>query len=182
MADVSQGGTPEAQAGAKVAEITKAATRWAREAPAKLAGPVRAVCLRLAELVADQRHTFSPLPSAQEIERRAVLTHLAKRLSSSAVTTGLEKEMAALTELELRSTGSWSLVPTAQAQWIITAVQYLERCARELPKNEQPDDYWADDVVAGIIASVRVLIGVDELAARTEAQYPGAGKPPVEEE
>jgi hypothetical protein len=42
-----------------------------------------------------------------------------------------------------------------------------------LPAGERPDPYWADDVVAGIIASVRALIGVDELHARTEARYSG---------
>jgi len=31
----------------------------------------------------------------------------------------------------------------------------------------QATDYFADDVVAGIIASVRGLIGIDELQART---------------
>jgi hypothetical protein len=42
-----------------------------------------------------------------------------------------------------------------------------------LPAGERPDPYWADDVVAGIIASVRALIGVDELHARTESQFLG---------
>ena len=47
---------------------------------------------------------------------------------------------------------------------------------RALPAGERPDPYWADDVVAGIIASVRALIGVDELHARTEARYSGPVK------
>ena len=46
----------------------------------------------------------------------------------------------------------------------------------EAPPDERPDSYWADDVVAGIIASARALIGVDELHARTEARYSGPMK------
>jgi hypothetical protein len=46
------------------------------------------------------------------------------------------------------------------------AIQYLEGRADALPEDQRPDPYWADDVVAGIIASVRAVIGVDELAAR----------------
>ena len=49
-------------------------------------------------------------------------------------------------------------------------------CAARLPADERPDSYWADDVVAGIIASARALIGVDELHARTEARYSGPMK------
>ena len=44
-----------------------------------------------------------------------------------------------------------------------------------MPSGERPDPYWADDVVAGIIASARALIGVDELHARTE-RYSGPMK------
>jgi len=51
-----------------------------------------------------------------------------------------------------------------------------------LPAGERPDPYWADDVVAGIIASVRALIGVDELHARTEARYSGPIKRMAPEE
>jgi hypothetical protein len=75
--------------------------------------------------------------------------------------------------LELRSTASWATVASAQTEWITTAIRYLEASAAKLPPGERPDPYWADDVVAGIIASVRALIGVDELHARTEARYSG---------
>jgi hypothetical protein len=73
---------------------------------------------------------------------------------------------------------------SAQTEWITTAIRYLEGCAARLPDGERPDPYWADDVVAGIIASVRALIGVDELHARTEARYSGPIKrvSPEEEE
>jgi hypothetical protein len=64
-------------------------------------------------------------------------------------------------------------VASAQTEWITTAIRYLESSATKLPAGERPDPYWADDVVAGIIASVRALIGVDELHARTEARYSG---------
>ena len=79
---------------------------------------------------------------------------------------GIEAHLEALAELELRSTGSWATVPTAQSEWVTTAIQYLEDRAAALPAAERPDPYWADDVVAGIIASVRAVIGVDDLAAR----------------
>ena len=65
------------------------------------------------------------------------------------------------------------MVATAQSEWITTAIQYLEVCARKLPEAERPDPYWADDVVAGIIASARALIGIDELQARTGSQFQG---------
>lgn len=138
--------------------------------------PIRAVCIRLAEMVADQRHYLAPLPEPQETERRTVLTLVADRLRSKPVTEGVDQHLKELEELELRSTGSWAVVATAQTEWITTAIRYLERCAAGLPPGERPDPYWADDVVAGIIASARALIGVDELHARTEARYSGPVK------
>jgi hypothetical protein len=73
-------------------------------------------------------------------------------------------------------------VDTAQTEWITTAIRYLESCSAGLPTGERPDPYWADDVVAGIIASARALIGVDELHARTEARYSGPVKRVTPEE
>ncbi|MBA3521858.1 MAG: hypothetical protein H0T90_05080 [Gemmatimonadales bacterium] len=137
---------------------------------------IRAVCIRLAEMVADQRHYLAPLPEPQEAERRTVLTLIADGLRSKPVTEGLDQHLKSLEELELRSTGSWSTVASAQTEWITTAIQYLESCVAQLPTGERPDSYWADDVVAGIIASARALIGVDELQARTEARYSGPMK------
>jgi hypothetical protein len=134
---------------------------------------IRAVCIRLAEMVADQRNYLAPLPEPQETERRNVLSMVADRLRSNQVTQGVDQHLQALEELELRSTGSWAIVPSAQTEWITTAIRYLESCAAALPAGERPDPYWADDVVAGVIASVRALIGVDELHARTEARYSG---------
>jgi hypothetical protein len=131
-------------------------------------------------MVADQRHYLAPLPEPQESERRAVLTMIADRLRSPAVTRGIEPHLKALEELELRSTGSWAIVDQAQTEWITTAIRYLEARAKELPPAERPDPYWADDVVAGIIASVRALIGVDELHARTESRYSGPVRKPPE--
>jgi hypothetical protein len=134
---------------------------------------IRAVCIRLAEMVADQRHYLAPLPEPQESERRTVLSLIADRLRSKPVVQGVETHLKSLEELELRSTGSWAIVASAQTEWITTAIRYLEECAAKLPADERPDPYWADDVVAGIIASARALIGVDELHARTEARYSG---------
>jgi hypothetical protein len=179
MADEIRRPDPAQLAEQRIAEILRAAASWAREAPSALEPAIRAVCIRLAEMVADQRHYLAPLPEPLESERRAVLTEIAERLRSPAVTGGIENHLQSLAELELRSTGSWSLVAGAQSEWIETAIRYLEACGRQLPEKEQPDSYWADDVVAGIIASARALIGVDELHARTEARYSGGVTRPV---
>jgi hypothetical protein len=173
MADSTRRPSPEAQADQRIAEILRAADSWSREAPRSLMPAIRAVCIRLAEMVADQRHYLAPLPEPQETERRAVLSMVADRLRSRPVTEGVEQHLKELAELELRSTGSWAVVETAQTEWITTAIRYLESCASRLPAGERPDPYWADDVVAGIIASARALIGIDELQARTEARYSG---------
>jgi hypothetical protein len=182
MAESPRRPTPEAQADQRITEILRAADSWSKEVPGALAPAIRAVCIRLAEMVADQRHYLAPLPEPQESERRSVLTLVADRLRSSRVTGGLEQHLKALEELELRSTGSWAAVDTAQTEWITTAIRYLESCSARLPAGERPDPYWADDVVAGIIASARALIGVDELHARTEARYSGPVKRVTPEE
>ena len=176
MAESPRRPSPEAQADQRITEILRAADSWSKEAPGALMPAIRAVCIRLAEMVADQRHYLAPLPEPQETERRAVLTLVADRLRSKPVTQGVEPHLKELEELELRSTGSWSVVDSAQTEWITTAIRYLETCAARLPAEERPDSYWADDVVAGIIASARALIGVDELHARTEARYSGPMK------
>lgn len=173
MAEAPRRPPPEAQADQRLKEILRAADSWSKEAPRALMPAIRAVCIRLAEMVADQRHYLAPLPEPQETERRTVLTLVADRLRSKSVTEGLDQHLKALEELELRSTGSWATVASAQNEWITTAIRYLESCAARLPAGERPDSYWADDVVAGIIASARALIGVDELHARTEARYSG---------
>ena len=168
--------SPEAQAEQRIKDILRAAESWSKEAPGALTPAIRAVCIRLAEMVADQRHYLAPLPEPQETERRTVLSLVADRLRSRQVIQGVEAHLKALEELELRSTGSWATVASAQTEWITTAIRYLEECAAKLPAGERPDPYWADDVVAGIIASARALIGVDELHARTEARYSGPMK------
>ena len=173
MADSTRRPSPDAQADQRITEILRAAESWSREAPRALMPAIRAVCIRLAEMVADQRHYLAPLPEPQETERRTVLSMVADRLRSKPVTDGVELHLKELEELELRSTGSWAMVASAQTEWITTAIRYLESCAARLPAGERPDPYWAYDVVAGVIASVRALIGVDELHARTEARYSG---------
>ena len=176
MPDSTRRPSPDAQADQRIQEILRAADSWSREAPGALMPAIRAVCIRLAEMVADQRNYLAPLPEPQETERRQVLSMVADRLRSKPVTEGVDQHLKALEELELRSTGSWAIVASAQTEWITTAIRYLEGQAVALPAREQPDPYWADDVVAGIIASVRALIGVDELHARTEARYSGPVK------
>jgi hypothetical protein len=173
MADSTRRPSPDAQADQRITEILRAAESWSREAPRALMPAIRAVCIRLAEMVADQRHYLAPLPEPQETERRTVLSMVADRLRSKPVTDGVEPHLKELEELELRSTGSWAMVASAQTEWITTAIRDLESCAARLPAGERPDPDWADDGVAGVIASVRALIGVDELHARTEARYSG---------
>jgi hypothetical protein len=182
MMTSSERPSPEQLAEQQVAAILRAAQSWSREAPKALEPAIRAVCVRLAEMVADQRHYLTPLPEPLESERREVLGMVADQLRSSPVTDGLEPHLKALEELELRSTGSWAIVDSAQNEWITTAIRYLEGCAGRLPTGERPDPYWADDVVAGIIASARALIGIDELHARTEARYSGPSKRVTPEE
>ena len=177
MAESPRRPTPEAQADQRIKDILRAADSWSKEAPGALMPAIRAVCIRLAEMVADQRHYLAPLPEPQESERRTVLTLVADRLRSSpSHRRAWTSTSRRLEEMELRSTGSWSTVASAQTEWITTAIRYLESCAGKLPAGERPDPYWADDVVAGIIASARALIGIDELHARTEARYSGPVK------
>lgn len=182
MSDGTTHLTPEQQAETIVTGVLRAAASWAREAPAALTPAIRAVCIRLAEMVADQRHYMMPLPEPQESERQAVLLHVAEGLRSADVIRGIEPHLDELAALELRATGSWSLVSSPQAQWITTAIQFLEAGAHALPPGGRPDPYWADDLVAGIIVSVRALVGIDELQARTESEFPGPRTPPPDEE
>ena len=171
---------PEAQAEERIKQILHCADQWSSGVPAALRPSIKAVSVRLAEMVADQRNYLAPLPADQESERAEMLQHIAERLRSPAVTAGIESHLADLAELELRSTGSWSLVSGAQNQWIETAIRYLEVAGENLPADERPEPYWADDVVAGIIAFTRDTIGVDELQARTEARYSGGvPRPPL---
>jgi hypothetical protein len=163
----------ESQIEDRVAVILRAASSWAKEAPQALGPPVRAVCIRLAEMVADQRHYLAPLPEPFDSERQAILAGVAERLTSAVVTKGLEQELTALTEMELKSTGSWAVIPAAQTEWVNTAIRYLESRSGALPAGDRPDSYWAEDVVAGLIASVRALLGVEELHARADAVNPG---------
>src|SRR5215468_6537757 len=172
----------EGLAGERARDVLRAAASWAKEAPPALTPAIRAVCVRLAEMVADQRHYLAPLPEPQETERATVLTITAERLRAPRVTHDIEALLQELADLELRTTGSWAAVEGAQAQWIATAISFLERKAAALPSGTRPDPYWADDVVAGIIASVRALIGVDELHARTEARYSGPQRKPGQAE
>lgn len=176
MADALDRKKLESLAEGKVADILRAAASWASDAPGELTPPIRAVCIRLAEMVADQRHYLAPLPEPQESERATLLTLTAERLRSASVTAGLEPYLLELADLELRATGAWSLLESAQAQWIATAIRFLDAKGSALPPDRRPDPYWADDVVAGIIVSVRAVVGVDELMARTEARYSGAHK------
>lgn len=179
MADALDPTKITALADEKIAAILRAAASWAGEVPAELTPPIRAVCVRLAEMVADQRHYLMPLPEPMESERKAMLTLVAEQLRSGPVAVELKEQLDALAALELRATGSWSLVAAAQTEWVQTAIDYLQRKRDDVPAEHRPDEYWADDVVAGIIVSVKGIIGADDLHSRIEAQYAGKGRPPV---
>lgn len=155
----------------RVGEILRAAERWAGEAPAALSPAITAVTVRLAELLADPAHYR--LAGTARAQEETLLAHVAAGLRATGVTGGIEEELRALTERELRSTGSWASVPGATGQWSLTATGFLGERAEALPEAERPDPWWADDVVAGITASVRAIVGIDELHARTEAQFEG---------
>src|SRR6267142_2362210 len=101
MADSTRRPSPETQADQRIKEILRAADSWSREAPRPLMPSIRAVCIRLAEMVADQRHYLAPLPEPQESERSTVLSMVADRLRSSPVTQGLDPHLKALAEMEL---------------------------------------------------------------------------------
>src|SRR5258705_10454694 len=103
MAESPRRPTPEAQADQRIADILRAADSWSREAPGALMPAIRAVCIRLAEMVADQRNYLAPLPEPQETERRQVLSLVADRLRSKPVTAGVDQHPKALEALELRS-------------------------------------------------------------------------------
>lgn len=182
MADALDQERVSAAADETIDKILLAAASWAAEAPAALTPAIRAVCVRLAEMVADQRHYLAPLPEPQESTRRAVLILVAERLRTGAVATELKPHLDTLAALELRATGSWSLVQSPLSEWQQTAIDYLGRQARDLGEEGSVDEYWADDVVAGIIASVKGLIGADDLHTRIESQYAGDGRPPRPDE
>ncbi|HJS46413.1 MAG TPA: hypothetical protein VJ773_00355 [Gemmatimonadales bacterium] len=159
-----------------VREILRAAASWAREAPVALTPAITAVTIRLAEMVADQRH-YRPEAGGGGAEVES-LDRVAELLRGEIATRGLDAELEALGDLELRTTGSWAAVPSAHAEWAAVAVDFLAARAARLTGPDRPDRYWADDVVAGITASVRAILGVDQLLARTEAQYQGVRRGP----
>jgi hypothetical protein len=97
------------------------------------------------------------------------------------VTTGIERDLADLEERELRATGSWSLVANPHTEWLTTAIAYLEACGRALPPAERPDEYWADDVVGGIVMSVKAILGADDLRSRIVEEYGATGQEAAEE-
>ena len=162
----------------RAGEILRAAASWAREAPPALTPAITAVTVRLGEMIADQRH-YRPEPGAGP----GALDAVAEALRNVGVSGEVAAELEALSRIELRSTGAWSAVPSPQSEWAAVAVDFLAARAAELPSAQRPDPDWADDLVAGITASIRAILGIDELQARTEAQFQGwkRGEGPVGE-
>lgn len=158
MAEFPPRRTPQTIADERVKQILRAADSWSSDVPAALTPAVRAVCLRLAEMIADSRHQHLLNPEPLDPDAEQALDLVAKRLRAPGTVEGLEQELEALAALELRSTGSWASVPAAQSEWTATAILYLEQRAAALPAADRPPDYWADDLVAGVIASVRALV------------------------
>ena len=172
MAPHGPQGERAAQAERIVSDIMRAAMSWAKEVPPPLHRPIRAVCVRLAEMVADQRHYLAP-PEPRESAAPTILELVAELLRRPPVTEGIERDLADLEERELRTTASWSLVANPHAEWVDSAIAYLEACSRTLPPDQRPDEYWADDVVGGVVMSVRAILGADDLHSRIEEEYGG---------
>jgi hypothetical protein len=158
MADILPKRTPQTIADERVKQILRAADSWAADVPAALTPSVRAVCIRLAEMIADARHQHRLNPEPLDPDTVQALDLVATQLRAPATIRGLEDELQALSELELRATGAWAVVSSAQSEWTATAIAYLEQRAAALPPSDHPDDYWADDLVAGVIASIRALV------------------------
>jgi len=158
MADIPPKRTPQGVAEERVGQILRAADSWATDAPDALKSSVRAVCLRLAEMIADTRHQHLLNPEPLDPDGQEAMKLVAERLRAPATIRGVEGELEALSALELRATGAWATVPSAQSEWTTTAITYLEQRAASLPAAERPGDYWADDLVAGVIASIRALV------------------------
>jgi len=158
MAEIPPKRTPQTIADERVTQLLRAADSWASDVPPPLTPSVRAVFLRLAEMIADARHEHLNIPDPLDPDAGKALDLIARRLRAPAAIRGLEGELEALSALELRATGSWAAVPTAQSDWTATAIAYLEQRAGSLPPADRPGDYWADDLVAGIIASIRALV------------------------
>ena len=116
MADALDQERISAAADETIDKILLAAASWAAEAPPALTPAIRAVCVRLAEMVADQRHYLAPLPEPQESTRRAVLILVAERLRNGPVVRELKPHLDALAALELRAPGSCALVPSAVSE------------------------------------------------------------------
>ena len=58
--------------------------------------------------------------------------------------------------MELRSTGIWSTVASAQTEWITTAIRYLEICAERLPAGDagaQTPDFVGAEHLANAVGS-----------------------------
>src|SRR5688500_20342659 len=127
MAESPRRPSPEAQAEQRLTEILRAADSWSREAPGALMPPIRAVCIRLAEMVADQRHYLAPLPEPQETERRTEVTMVAESFRPQGVTVGVEDQLTGPEEVQPRSTGSTATVTPPQNEMNKTATPYPAR-------------------------------------------------------
>src|SRR4026208_1029651 len=92
--ELGQGCAPRADAADS--RRRRPAGRGPMDVPPALSRPSRAVCVRLAEMVADQRHYLAPLPEPQETERSTVLTLVAERLRTAPVTRDTESLPPAL--------------------------------------------------------------------------------------
>ena len=89
-------------------------------------------------MVADQRHYLAPLPEPQESERKATLTEVAHRLRTGPIARELKDHLDVLAEMELRATGSWSLVAAAQSEWVQTAINFLHKKFLDVPPADVP--------------------------------------------
>jgi hypothetical protein len=93
MTEIPTKRTPETVADERILEILRAIDSWAADATAGLDAAVRAVCLRLAEMIADQRHHHLLHPEPLDPDQQRVLELVAEHLRTAPVMRGLEREL-----------------------------------------------------------------------------------------
>ena len=127
------------------------------------------------------------LTDEQEMLRDTARTLLTKECTPAIVRAYMEDPSAAdgLWQRHLRewvALGDGPLVDQSlflvESGGVVLPGPYFSTSALLLPLLRAIDHPLADDVVAGIIASVRALIGIDELQARTESGFRGPRKEP----
>lgn len=140
-------------------EILRSGHQCAEESPSALRKAIVAVNARLADTVIFLRKAEGDL----DAESVRVLEALAGSLRESWESTverhlkGLEAAGLPWTSLSLGTVRSKEALSSVQTKAITAAIQYLEACVAKLSPAVRPEPAWADDLVAGLIASARAI-------------------------